>query len=85
MAAMDKTLAIAASGLIAAASRFGTAASRLANSQAGPISPALPAEPKSDFATQIVDLIEARTAFGASLVAFRAVDRMTGRLLDLMA
>ena len=84
-ALMDNAMAIAASGLMAAATRFGSAASNLANMEPGALSATSPAPPRPDFATQIVDMIEARTAFGASLVAFRAADRMTGTLLNLLA
>ncbi|HWY62565.1 MAG TPA: flagellar basal body rod C-terminal domain-containing protein [Rhizomicrobium sp.] len=53
--------------------------SPMANSQG------LIAQPNVDMATQIVSLLQARTAFGASLAAFKAAENTTKTLLDLVA
>lgn len=53
--------------------------SPMANSQG------LIATPNVDLATEIVSMLQARTAFGASLAAFKAAESTTKTLLDLVA
>ena len=43
------------------------------------------AQPNVDIATQMVAMIQARAAFGASLGSFKAADRMTQKLFDRLA
>jgi flagellar basal-body rod protein FlgC len=45
----------------------------------------LVAQPNVDVATELVTMMQARAAFGASLAAFKAADGMTRSLFDLLA
>lgn len=79
---MESALAIAASGIMSAAARFGAAAGQLVRATT---SNASLANAPSDSAKPIVDMIEARTAFTANIAAFKAGDKMMGSLLDILA
>lgn len=68
-----QALPIAAAGLNDAAARFDASARRTA------------AAPLDDLVRETVERIEARTAVGANLAVIRTADRMTGRLLDMLA
>ncbi len=70
-------MSIAATGITAATSRFGAAASALVR--------ATTADAPSDSAQPVVDMIEARAGFRASLAVFRAADRNFKSLLDILA
>jgi hypothetical protein len=67
-------ISTAAAGLTAAANRFDQAAQRVAAPQAD-----------DDFASAVVDTVEASVAFEADAAVIRAADRMTGTLLDILA
>lgn len=74
---MGSVLAIAASGIMSAASRFGAAAGQLVR--------ATTSNTPSDSAQPIVDMIGARTDFAANVAVVKAGDKMMGSLLDILA
>ncbi|MEP6829825.1 MAG: hypothetical protein ABI963_05770 [Rhizomicrobium sp.] len=74
---MSEPMSIAASGVTAAANRFSTAASNLVR--------ATSSDAPSDTAQPIVDMIESRTAFTATLAVLKAADKMSKSLLDIVA
>jgi len=68
-------LVTASNGLIAAANRFDRAATNTARD----------ASAGNDILTDLVEQIDSRNAFHASVNVVRAADEMTGRLLDIKA
>ncbi len=72
------SIAIGASGMQRAADRFEASAARVARFGTG-----LGGE--VDLATEMVDVMMAKTDFKASATVVRAADQMTGALLDILA
>jgi flagellar basal body rod protein FlgC len=72
--AMSSVSSIAASGMLTAAARLETSASKIANSSSG-----------ADLAAEAVNQVEARLDFAANAVVLRAGHQMIGALLDVLA
>ncbi len=68
-----QALSIAAAGMTTAQNRFDTSARRTA------------AAPLDNLAEEIVERIQAKTAFSANAAVLRTADDMTGTLLDMLA
>jgi flagellar basal body rod protein FlgC len=64
---------IAASGIAAATARFEASAARTA------------ADPFDGLEAELVERIEAKTAFSANVAVLRTADDMAGALLDILA
>lgn len=68
-----QALSIAAAGLTTAQNRFDNSARRTA------------AAPLDNLAEEIVERIQAKTAFSANATVLRTADDMTGTLLDILS
>lgn len=68
-----QALPIAAAGMLDAQARFENSARRTAQA------------PLDNLAEEIVEQIEAKTAFKANAAVVRTADEMTGTLLDILA
>lgn len=71
------SIAIGASGMHRAADRFEASANRVARFGTG--------LEDVDLATEMVEVMMAKTDFKASATVVRAADQMTGALLDILA
>jgi flagellar basal body rod protein FlgC len=71
---MSTVSAIASAGMMSAAARLETSASRIANPSSG-----------ADLTTEVANQIGARLDFAANALVLRADSKMTGALLDMLA
>lgn len=83
---MRDAMTIAATGMRTATAQFNTAAAAIVTGQAPrPANSTQNIAPEADTATRIVDIIDARAAFVASLAVFQAADKTAKSLLDVLA
>jgi flagellar hook protein FlgE len=82
---MIDALQTATAGMARATDQLGKAAQTIAASGAPVSDAALPPAAQVDLTSAAMDLIGSETAFALNAAVARTADRMTGRLLDVIA